>query len=667
MSKVEAAIAWARRGFPVFPCFPDEPGHPANAKRAKKPTEVGWTEWATTDEALIRSLWGTNEFNIGCLTTNMLVVDVDTKPGKDGWASWCRLHGVFDTLTVRTPSGGFHVYYAGANVALNQGALGDGLDVRSYHGYTLAPGSTIDGVPYIMQEDRPLVLAPAHIVALCKPPGERAENAHQSLVDEDDAKALLLAKAAVDAAEGGVQGELSEAAYKLACTVRDYGVSEGMCRTLMEPWGLRCAPPVMGADLYARITNAYAYAQNAAGTKHPDVMFSGIVIPPISALLPVNIPTGSPAPTGFGNAIREMQQTARPWVLKRLLLRREVTTLIAPGGVGKSLFQLMTATFLATGLDMFGFANPARRPLRSVIYNAEDDLNEMSMRLSALCRTLGFDAEQVFPYIELVSGKTHEKLRLVQGGQQPSINKEAFGRLIDKVRSAPDVAMLGLDPLNKLHQVNGNDNIAMSFVMEQIEQLAELTDTALLLSHHTSKPNFASTSGYAGNPDAGQGAAAVRDTSRVTMTLMPPSDEDAARFSFTPEERRWYLRLDDAKMNRTMATDETLWLKKHSVTMFNGEDVGGLARADMTTRLHEAKLHFATLFISGMIGTDGSGSITVKAACDILRNSDPLYEKMKVNTVQQRIIGYFTEPFQVPSGEKLCINNSDGTQRLVMI
>lgn len=663
MSKVEAAIAWARRGFPVFPCFPDEPGHPANADRAKRPVEKGWTEWATTDEALIRSLWGSNEFNIGCLTTNLLVVDIDTKAGKQGWASWQELHGTFDTLTVRTPSGGFHAYYVGANVAINQGALGKGLDVRSHHGYTLAPGSTVDGRPYQMQLDAPLAWAPAHIVARCKPPGERADNAMAALVQEDDTKALTLAQAAVAAAEGAVQGELSEAAYKLACTVRDYGVSEGMARALMGEWGLRCSPPVMGDDLAARIANAYLYAQNASGTKHPDVLYGGIDIPPMPAAA-VQEPLAS-ADSLLGNTIAAEALKPRPWVLRRLLLRREITAVVAPGGVGKSLFEIMTAIFLAAGVDMFTFENVGRQPMNSVIYNAEDDLNEMSMRVAALCASLGFEPHNITPRIALISGKTHQKLKLVTGGQQPVVNMDAFRYLINQCKFAA-AGLLALDPLNKLHQLNGNDNIAMSFMMEQLEQMAEITDAALLLAHHTSKPNFASTSSFAGSADAGQGAAAVRDSARIMMTLMPPSDEDALRYSLSDVDRRWYLRLDDAKMNRSMATDDTLWLKKHTVTMLNGEDVGGLILGDMHARGEEVRRTAAQALITHLTGDHGGGSITIKAAAEILRTYLPIYDKMKVATVQGRVLGFFTEVYIADTGHRLHIMKDGSGQVLTM-
>lgn len=249
----------------------------------------GWTEWASSDEATIRSWWGSQEFNIGVLTTDLVVVDIDMKHDRDGMASWFALYGGFDTLAVRSPSGGLHLYYTGANVALNQGALGAGLDIRSHHGYVLGPGSTIDGVPYRVEIDQPMAQAPHEVVSRCKPPGERAANAQETLVDEDDARGIALAVQVIAATLPAVEGERSEAAYRLACKVRDFGVSEVMCRSLMAAWG--ASSNVVGDDLHTRIANAYSYAQNPAGSKHPDVLFSGIVVPPAPDLPPGSGPS----------------------------------------------------------------------------------------------------------------------------------------------------------------------------------------------------------------------------------------------------------------------------------------------------------------------------------------------------------------------------------------
>ena len=106
MSKLDAALAWAARGFRVFPL-------PPNGTRPSADW-AGWPEHATTDPDKIRAWWEGTDQNIAVCTTGMLVVDIDTKKGRDGMASWMSLHGGFDTLTVRTKSGGYHLYYGGA-------------------------------------------------------------------------------------------------------------------------------------------------------------------------------------------------------------------------------------------------------------------------------------------------------------------------------------------------------------------------------------------------------------------------------------------------------------------------------------------------------------------------------------------------------------------------
>ncbi len=66
----------------------------------------------------------------------------------------------FDTHTVRTPSGGRHLYFtapAGLDLGNTAGQHGRGLgwliDTRGRGGYVLAAGSTIDGRPYTVEHD----------------------------------------------------------------------------------------------------------------------------------------------------------------------------------------------------------------------------------------------------------------------------------------------------------------------------------------------------------------------------------------------------------------------------------------------------------------------------------------------------------------------------------
>ena len=115
MNKLDYALAWAARGFPVFPL----------EVAGKRPMHDDWPSVATTDPDVIRSMWtsavmgGVKDYNIGMLCSDMVVIDIDVKLGKNGLAEYEALGGDYDTLVVRTPSGGYHCYFT----ALDSDAL----------------------------------------------------------------------------------------------------------------------------------------------------------------------------------------------------------------------------------------------------------------------------------------------------------------------------------------------------------------------------------------------------------------------------------------------------------------------------------------------------------------------------------------------------------------
>ena len=101
----ERALQYAKKGFKVFPLYPNS-----------KSQQVlrSWINEATNDFEQIRKWWNENpNYNIGLVTGNgLMVIDVDVKNGKDGIAS-LKQHGkeLPTTATVRTPTGGLHMYY----------------------------------------------------------------------------------------------------------------------------------------------------------------------------------------------------------------------------------------------------------------------------------------------------------------------------------------------------------------------------------------------------------------------------------------------------------------------------------------------------------------------------------------------------------------------------
>lgn len=140
---VTAAYKFAKRGIPIFPVAVD-----------KRPlTRRGFHE-ATTDTAVLArwfSRWP--EANIAIPTgkpSGIVVLDLDVAPdGHPAGAESLRvLEGtqsqqVPETLTVKTPRGGEHLYlkHPGGTVPCSAGKLGPGLDVRGDGGYVVVPPS----------------------------------------------------------------------------------------------------------------------------------------------------------------------------------------------------------------------------------------------------------------------------------------------------------------------------------------------------------------------------------------------------------------------------------------------------------------------------------------------------------------------------------------------
>jgi hypothetical protein len=141
---LKAALAYARRGVPVFPC---EPG-------GKRPLTYNGFWEATTDLRVIERWWKRwPSANVGIPTgkkSGLLVLDVDLDNG--GPESLARLERADGpapkTARVRTGGGGAHVFFrhpTDAEIRNSAGLLGPGLDVRGEGGYVVVPPSRTQG------------------------------------------------------------------------------------------------------------------------------------------------------------------------------------------------------------------------------------------------------------------------------------------------------------------------------------------------------------------------------------------------------------------------------------------------------------------------------------------------------------------------------------------
>ncbi len=181
-----AAAAAARRGWAVFPCL----------SGGKRPACPGWEWRACADPGLVARYWrpGSN-IGIACGPSRLVVVDLDNAShGGQLPGSWQAEPGIKDgadvlavlagragitawpgTYTVRTPSGGLHLYFAaipGREIRNSAGRAGPMVDIRGAGGYVVGPGSVIGGRAYEVTDNQDPQPFPAWIAGLLVPPPE---------------------------------------------------------------------------------------------------------------------------------------------------------------------------------------------------------------------------------------------------------------------------------------------------------------------------------------------------------------------------------------------------------------------------------------------------------------------------------------------------------------
>ncbi|MFJ6012090.1 bifunctional DNA primase/polymerase [Streptomyces sp. NPDC092952] len=185
-----AALDAAERGWHVFPLRPGGKRPALHAETVCPRTgpctggHLKWEDRATTDPDRIRRAWASGPYNIGIATgrSHLVVVDLD-KPkdgtdAPDGVANLAALaeragQAVPATRTVRTPSGGLHLYFsapAAARLRNTAGSVAPLVDTRAWGGYVAAAGSTIDGHRYETVGPALIRPLPAWLLQLLVPP-----------------------------------------------------------------------------------------------------------------------------------------------------------------------------------------------------------------------------------------------------------------------------------------------------------------------------------------------------------------------------------------------------------------------------------------------------------------------------------------------------------------
>ncbi len=130
--------------FPLYPIIDGKCGcNKEGCQNVGKHPAYKWSELLPGEKVAPPDGWG-----IGLATgarSGVFVVDLDVKPalGIDGLESLAALGEMPPTRSVRTPTGGWHLYFRwpGFKVQNSASKLGPGIDVRGDGGYVVLPDS----------------------------------------------------------------------------------------------------------------------------------------------------------------------------------------------------------------------------------------------------------------------------------------------------------------------------------------------------------------------------------------------------------------------------------------------------------------------------------------------------------------------------------------------
>lgn len=245
---IDVALHYAKTGWPVFPLV-------AGGKEPAIPKRLGGHGCldATLDVKRVESWWSEYpDANIGIATgrrSNLLVVDVDCRK-TSAWLANLNSLGLPQTFTVRTWSGGFHLYFSlPANSTVTIGtALLEGIDWRATGGYVVGAGSVVGGVTYEICRNVEIGAVPVSLL-------------------ERIAKHGKGARVAAVSASGGMaipESKRNEQLFRIGCALRRFGVeAAAILDSLRSINTLHCAPPTDENELRKIAASAVRYAPDA--------------------------------------------------------------------------------------------------------------------------------------------------------------------------------------------------------------------------------------------------------------------------------------------------------------------------------------------------------------------------------------------------------------------
>jgi hypothetical protein len=529
------------------------------------------------------------------------------------------------TLASISPSGSVHRYFnypVGIEIKNSVSKIAPGVDVRGNGGMVIAPPSVKPGVgEYRWLNKYPIVDAPAWLLdliakAALKPDRpertERAERVdrperadHVADGSDRDPVDVDTIQAALDVIDSNCSHQIwMEVGAGLNHALGDAGFD------LFDPWS--STSPQYNADAcYAKwhgtgglhtmtdytVGSVLFYADLASPSwrqEHQEKTLRGVFammaeahsskpssdVEPEPEQLDDNADHGSDresdpnASSGNSDARAKPLISATSFTLRdpklipqrnvlygKHLIRKFGSATIAAGGVGKTKLIIAEALAMVTGRPLLGIRPEERSKVW--VWNGEDPLEEIERSVAAACIHFRITPMEIEGGLFMDSGRDSEIVIAHQtrdGAKVAAPMVEALLRTIfdNKI----DVVMI--DPFISSHRVTENDNNSIDIVAKTWTKIADITNTAIDLVHHSRK-----TGGAEVTVEDGRGAVALLNAVRSARSLNVMSP-DEFKSSGVEGHRRSYFKVEDGKANLFPPSEAAEWYHLQSVELGNG-------------------------------------------------------------------------------------------------
>jgi len=243
---IDLALHYAKLGWPVFPLA-------AGGKVpaiAKANGGHGFLD-ATTNVDCIERWWKDYpDANVGIATGRwLLVIDVDPRKTQE-WLESLHTLALPQTLTVRTWSGGWHLYFSmpavpGITIGAN---LLPGIDWRGNGGYVVSAGSVVEGRLYEIAKNLPIAQAPDSLL-------KRILKAKRFRPIERDASGHMVIP----------EKRRNDTLVRIGCALRRWGIEyNAILESLRAVNSDHCDPALEDEELRQIAASAARYAPKGA-------------------------------------------------------------------------------------------------------------------------------------------------------------------------------------------------------------------------------------------------------------------------------------------------------------------------------------------------------------------------------------------------------------------